>query len=312
MTSRDDGSHTIFGLKTMVVIAAVAIIGIAVGMSMAGGEGDAPAPFAVTGNDELPAWCGGAFYLGGECLTEPVAWHVPASEPAGVGDLFVSLNGQTLDELLVIAVTLEDTVGSSLYLDLLDTDMEDVEVNVFSNLVEGAGEKATVELLLPLNEYPDASIIRLWRGTGDITVYEVAVGVPDGIWVTICGGSYVTNRRWVSDALYRDAAAAGSSAIEPTQATETADVAPDTTLLVGTNGTNVVVVPTQPGQDVGPANIIYVHAKTGSDSFTGRRETPSGDEGPKKTIRGGIQAARPDDIVVLKDGHCAGHRMLRP
>jgi hypothetical protein len=287
MTSRDDGSHTIFGLKTMVVIAAVAIIGIAVGMSMAGGEGDAPAPFAVTGNDELPAWCAGVFYLGGECLTNP-AWHVAATEDDGVGDLFILLNRAALAGDPGMDVTIQDTPGASLHIDLLDADFNDAAVDIFSNIIDGTDEKVTVELDIPLGNYADASIVRLWRGTGEITVYEAAIGIPGGIWVTISGDSFTTRPRDRNSPSHADRMA-GTDTPPASVGEEAADGSPGTTQ--------------ESVRAYGDKRVIYVDGKTGNDFFNGlSKSVVSGTCGPKKTVNAGLSAARNGDVLVIAGG----------
>ena len=50
------------------------------------------------------------------------------------------------------------------------------------------------------------------------------------------------------------------------------------------------------------SRIIYVDRKMGADHFTGRSAKVVSPDGPKKTIRGGLNVVEPGDVMIIKDG----------
>ena len=68
----------------------------------------------------------------------------------------------------------------------------------------------------------------------------------------------------------------------------------DTGTTESTNGAVVRVI--------GVGRVIYVDQKSGNDLFTGRAATAVNGNGPKKTIRAGLNAAESGGVVVIREG----------
>jgi hypothetical protein len=116
-----------------------------------------------------PDWWLGASKIGGEWTNG--SWHVAAAESNGVGQLEIYLDPKLLATNNVrLDVILFDHAGSSLYVDLLDTNDAVVATNLYGNLLEGSNEIDQVTVEIPLTNYPAATTIQLRRDTGEITV----------------------------------------------------------------------------------------------------------------------------------------------
>jgi len=103
----------------------------------------------------------------------PSEWHVPATEPDGVGSLQVELDRNIISNNLVMRIELFDHAGSTLYVDLLDTNSAVVASDLYGNILTGSNVVAWKQFDVPLVTYPSAAIIRIRRGTGEITVSQM-------------------------------------------------------------------------------------------------------------------------------------------
>lgn len=123
-------------------------------------------------NYAAPEWILGAYRISGDWLTNPVCWHVSASESNNIGSLDVDLDRGVLTNNLVCKLVFYDHQSASLYVDLINTNSEFVETNLFGNLLDGNNVTNTLYLDIPLETCPEGAVIHLRRGTGEITVYE--------------------------------------------------------------------------------------------------------------------------------------------
>ena len=117
-----------------------------------------------------PEWWLGALKDGGEWTNS--AWHVSSGTSNDLGKLLITLDRSVLNTDLVISVEFTDHSGSSLYIDLLDTNNIAVVTNLYGNII--AGTDATVEKLyaVPIAVNGNAAIIQIRRGAGEITILE--------------------------------------------------------------------------------------------------------------------------------------------
>ena len=253
---------------------------------------------AYWGECDKPAWLTGAFQLGGQWLTNAPAWYVPAEQEEGVGSLFMVVDRSVLTNDLTMELTLLDKQGSSLYLDLLTTNMMTAGTNLFGNLIQGSNTVVCMELALPVSTSPLASVIRLWRGRGEILVFE------SQLYLNTASASQslpdVAENRdsgTTAGAMPRIGTPAESSddqmpAVAPS-AWDALALNPDTGK---TNGP-----PPEPRQ-VLPGKIVYVDQMTGDDCNSGVASS-SANDGPKKTVHAGLAAANNEDIVVVREGN---------
>ena len=110
-------------------------------------------------------------------------------------------------------------------------------------------------------------------------------GVPDAREQFIAGASVAIDGALTSE--MSDLASEGSFLT---------DLQTDT-LPIGTNGASNVTASVQ------LARIIYVDQARGNDSFAGKSPIRSLGDGPKKTIRAGVQAVGDEGILVLRSGY---------
>ncbi|MFO7870959.1 MAG: hypothetical protein R6V03_05950, partial [Kiritimatiellia bacterium] len=100
----------------------------------------------------------------------PGEWHVPASEPEGEGRLYVELNRTIVTNDLKMEVQFMDYAGSSLYIELSDSD--DSLIENLGNIMTGTGRILWKTNNIPLETFTDATRICLHRGIGEIRVSE--------------------------------------------------------------------------------------------------------------------------------------------
>ncbi|HBA83476.1 MAG TPA: hypothetical protein DCZ95_05210 [Verrucomicrobia bacterium] len=111
-----------------------------------------------------PAWWLTARKNGGDWTNG--VWRVSALESNNVGSLWVSIDRALMTNALVYEVTFIDYSNSQLRADLLTTNGAVVLADLAGNLVEGTGASVTRTLEIPLDDYPDASIVQLRRVHG--------------------------------------------------------------------------------------------------------------------------------------------------
>ncbi|MBT3191876.1 MAG: hypothetical protein HN341_04910, partial [Verrucomicrobia bacterium] len=139
-------------------------------------------PMFTDGDDFVytgPAWWLSAFRTDGQWETNPPAWHVPDSEPDGVGSLCIEIDRALQTNDLTMAVALYDHADASLVIDLLDETGATVAADLFGNILTGTDEGVELSLALPLIANPTAAAIRLTRVTGAVTIYETRLYVDE-------------------------------------------------------------------------------------------------------------------------------------
>lgn len=128
----------------------------------------------------------GAYRDGGEWVCDPVsslsAWHVASAEPPDAGSLCVMLDRTILSNDLVCAVYYRSRDNATLFLDLLDANGAVVVGDLYGNIIEADNQHAVTRMVLPLAACAQASLIRLRRGVGAITIYDMQLYADeDGI-----------------------------------------------------------------------------------------------------------------------------------
>ncbi|MEI6807909.1 MAG: hypothetical protein WCN95_04245 [bacterium] len=237
--------------------------------------------------DTWPEWLTGWSSSGGIILTNPPAWYVPADVAEGTDNsLYFCLDRRYLtnDLTLEMSIGLTESAQSSLYLDLLTTNMLDVVTNLFGNLLLGDQEGGQLRMDLPMATNPAASVIRLRHSSGAITVYGLS------LWESNTG-----------------------VVVEPSAGSGQQDI-PQGEITPGTGGADALDVPvpdssqpddtTNPGESspqTGRGKALFVDAVTGHDDNDGfAAAVESSGRGPKKTINGALRASRHgDEIRVL-------------
>ncbi|NCC68953.1 MAG: hypothetical protein EOM14_12310 [Clostridia bacterium] len=127
-----------------------------------------------------PEWALFSYKLGGEWIASPSGWHVAGDAPENTGHLIVEIDRTLMKSDVRCVVSFFDSAGS-LYIDLLDTNgVAIVEDVADGNLLSGTGSVVERDILLPLAANPDAWVIALRRGTGEILVLESLVYLPEG------------------------------------------------------------------------------------------------------------------------------------
>jgi hypothetical protein len=124
-----------------------------------------------------PIWWLSAFRTGGLWQTNPPAWTVASTEADGVGSLCIEIDRGVQTNNLVMSLHLHDHAGAALGVDLLDTNGIVVAGNIYSNILTGTDADVELKLFIPLIANSSASVIRLFRTTGEITVYETLLYV---------------------------------------------------------------------------------------------------------------------------------------
>ena len=135
-----------------------------------------------TGDDFIytgPAWWLSAFRTGGLWQTNPPAWTVASTEADGVGNLCIEIDRGVQTNDLVMSLFLHDHAGSSLGIDLLDVSGSVVAADLYGNILSGTDSDIELKRSIPLQDNTSASVIRLFRTTGEITVYETLLYVDD-------------------------------------------------------------------------------------------------------------------------------------
>ena len=185
-----------------------------------------------------------------------------------------------------MSIGCSDSPQSSLYLDILTTNLLDVVTNLFGNLLLGDQEGGQLRMDLPMATNPAASVIRLRRSSGAITVYGLT------LWESNTG------------------IAAESSAGARQQGVSQGEIMP------GTGGADGLDVPesdsSQPGEttkrggsstQTGRGKALFVDAARGHDHNDGfAAAVESSGRGPKKTINSALRSAQEGDSITISAG----------
>lgn len=117
-----------------------------------------------------PAWWSYAFKMDGSWTSN--GWEVLSGLSNNTGSLNIRVLRELLTNDAVLDVEMLDDTNSSLFVALCNTNQSVIVSNLFGNIVTGDQAVVTHRLSIPFSSYSNASIVRLWRGTGDITVYS--------------------------------------------------------------------------------------------------------------------------------------------
>lgn len=127
--------------------------------------------FAVgdTYNYTGPEWWDGAYKIGSLWTTN--GWEAGAGLADNTGSLNISVLRSLLTSDAVLDIEFFDAENASLYAALCDTNRSVIVNDLYGNLIKGSGQVVTRRLVVPFSAYTNASLVRLWRGTGDVTIY---------------------------------------------------------------------------------------------------------------------------------------------
>ena len=139
-------------------------------------------------NGPAPDWCPlGAFQQGGEWMIlsqTQAAWYCSSETATNVGSLSVFVDREILNTNVIYSITYWNAIDSGLYFDLLSSNEMVVASNLFGNLMTGSNQLASIRLAVPLSSYPEAAILQLRRGQGDVFVLSAQIykdGDGDGL-----------------------------------------------------------------------------------------------------------------------------------
>ena len=124
-----------------------------------------------------PAWWTAAYQSGGLWQSNPPAWHVAALESNDVGYLHIDLDRTVLTTNLVMLLEFTDHSGSSLHVDLMDSNGVVVVSDLLGNLVGGTDAHVLERYSLPLADSAYITAIQLRRGAGEISVFSTVLYV---------------------------------------------------------------------------------------------------------------------------------------
>lgn len=130
-------------------------------------------PTFATGDSYLytgPLWWNNAFRVDGAWTTN--GWEAGNGLSNNTGSLNIQVLRSLLTNDAVLDVELFDSTNASLYAALCDSNQAIIVNDLYGNIVTGSQEVVIRRLSIPFSSYSNASILRLWRGTGDITVYS--------------------------------------------------------------------------------------------------------------------------------------------
>jgi hypothetical protein len=117
----------------------------------------------------FPAWCDSGFKTDGSWTTN--GWNADSSLSNNIGALNIQVSRELLTNNAMLDVELFDSVDASLFVALCDSNQEIIVSNLYGqSIVTGSQAVVTRRLSIPFSGYTNACIVRLWRGTGEITV----------------------------------------------------------------------------------------------------------------------------------------------
>jgi hypothetical protein len=222
-----------------------------------------------------------------------------------MGNLYMLLNPNRLTNDLTMELDYFDSADAALWLDLTDTNALPVATNLVGNVLQGSNAATRAWIDLPLLSYSNAAGLRLRRGWGEVAVYATRL-YPVGTEVLATEASPAEN----GGRVVRESPAAGGGAGPANADTASAEAAGGGNPLGGmTNraGGSASTTTNVPALLV-RRRVIYVNGATGNDACAGLSPAPvtrAGGEmtdAPKRTIRGGLAAARAGDRVVIQGG----------
>ena len=252
-----------------------------------------------------PDWCLGACKQGGEWLVDATttqsAWHVASTEPPDMGSLSIALDRTILTNNLRYAVHYLGASNSSLYVDLLDTNSAVVGGgDLYGNLITGSNQEEFVRLTLPLVELTNAAVVRLRRGTGEVTVFESQLYIDEN-----GNGLDANQERQLGTSDYLVDAGGDASATNSPGGGNSTNSPEDGNDNNSPGGGNENVNPGggNNGGNADQSGVIYVDQAKGNDTFSGHATHVSANKGPKKTVHGGLAIAATNDVIVIKSGY---------
>ena len=121
-----------------------------------------------------PDWLWWASKDNGAWITNPVTAHyVDPTNDFLIGSVCVLLNDSVFSNGAVISAEVFDHADSSLYVMLLDTNVEPVYLS--SNLLSGTEEYITVKWDIPYQSYTNVPFVALVHGTGTTTIVSTSL-----------------------------------------------------------------------------------------------------------------------------------------
>ena len=132
--------------------------------------------FGAASTSAFPAWIRAVGSDGGVAGGEPSAWRAAASQPVGMGRVWIDLNRDVLNEDLALTLLYERNPASEMAVQLCDAQGRVVVVDLFRDVAAMAALARTDTFVVPMRNYPTATRIVLRRISGDVTLYGAVLG----------------------------------------------------------------------------------------------------------------------------------------
>lgn len=278
-----------------------------------------PAPNALLKPDtaNTPAWLGAGrayWFAQNSSASNALMW----SEPRPYGGFFDVTGGPVIANVspsqpgraIEVAIVVPPGVAAlDIFWQDIPPDSDRVVFDPFSNW-----RMATANIAVAQGAATLLSPVSLqWTDRGDAT--RAAPDQTRGRYYLVARADVDADRDGLPDARARltpDTALALASVSDPINLTDGTSPILGTTTNVPPEGgiTNVgVVVGSAPVRASG--RTVYVDAKNGRDSNTGRRAMRTAVDGPKATINAGLREAKDDDTIIVRAGRYGEKLHLR-
>lgn len=239
----------------------------------------------------LPPWLDGVHQFGGTWSSN--TWRVASvcTNEAWIVADFASMGRPAF---LGVEISLRDEPDASLLLELIDANDRVLTDVGGGNLLHGTPSDTVVRATVTIAAMTNAAALRLRRDRGAVTVRHVVLTpAAGGVDDAVAGGTLT-----VAEGSSNTVVVAEGTASTPDGASMATEPGADGTGVHDASGSrsNRSVL----GRS--PSHIVHVDAIRGHDGNSGCRATSAANDGPKATIRGGLNAAGARDLVLVHGG----------
>lgn len=246
-----------------------------------------------------PSWWVGAWKEGGSWSTNPPGWHA-----AGDDSLYIAIDRAQLTNNAILEVEYAGSTNPAFYVDLCDTNAQAVSGPIGEPTGLPTGMRVRTNFAVPLTAHPEAVLLRLRRGAGELWIYGSLLHAPEAESPTEALGQLgLADSGSLQDSLGAPSGTPGTAGpvlnetAAPTDPSLAATGDPTSVILGG--GTNSL--PAEPAVHL--ATVIFVDARHGRDDYSGRAPMAvNATLGPKQTVRAGLAATGPCDTLIIREG----------